>query len=282
MMVLPIRAINLRLYNRYFPIKNFIRNISREKEQKIDVDGQTINYIKVGNGEKKILCFPGAMGTIWTDFKPQIEELDREKFTIVVWEPPGYGRSRPPNRNFNLDVYKNDAEVAFKFMKKLDINKFSLLGWSDGAKSSLILSSKYPEHVEKLVVWGATSYVLPEEVRYYEEIRDINNWSERMKEPLIKLYTERGLQDMSNGWCDTLKNIQINGGDICKNDLQNIKCPTFILHGDKDPMLAAGHPEYLMSRISNAKLHRFPEGKHNIHLKYAREFNKMVTDFLLN
>ncbi len=27
--------------------------------------------------------------------------------------------------------------------------------------------------------------------------------------------------------------------------------------------------------------HRFPEGKHNLHLKYAKEFNKLVTDFFL-
>lgn len=88
---------------------------------------------------------------------------------------------------------------------------------------------------------------------YFIEIRDISKWSDRMKAPLIKLYTEKGLQDMWNSWCDTLKTIQANGGDICKNDLQNIKCPTFILHGDKDPMVAAEHPEYLMSHIKNAK-----------------------------
>lgn len=52
--------------------------------------------------------------------------------------------------------------------QKLDINKFSLLGWSDGGISSMILAAKYPEHIEKLVIWGANSYVLPEEVKSYE------------------------------------------------------------------------------------------------------------------
>lgn len=85
--------------------------------QKIDVNGQTINYIKVGDGEKKILCFPGALGTIWSDFKPQVESLDRNKLTVIAWDPPGYGQSRPPSRNFNLEFYKNDAEAAFAFMK---------------------------------------------------------------------------------------------------------------------------------------------------------------------
>lgn len=32
----------------------------------------------------------------------------------------------------------------------------------------MILSAKYPEIVDKLVVWGANSYVLPEEITAYE------------------------------------------------------------------------------------------------------------------
>lgn len=47
-------------------------------------------------------------------------------------------------------------------------NKFSLLGWSDGGISSLILTAKYPECVEKLVIWGASSYVTPEEIEIYK------------------------------------------------------------------------------------------------------------------
>lgn len=32
----------------------------------------------------------------------------------------------------------------------------------------MILSAKYPELVEKLVIWGANSYVIPEEMEAYE------------------------------------------------------------------------------------------------------------------
>ncbi|CAG9832708.1 unnamed protein product [Diabrotica balteata] len=138
------------------------------KTHKIDVDGQTINYLKVGNGPKTVLCFPGALGTIWSDFKPQLENLDRDKFTIVAWDPPGYGYSRPPNRNFGINFYRDDAICAEKFMNKLGINKYSLLGWSDGGISSMILSAKYPEKVEKLVCWGSNAYIVAEEVKQCE------------------------------------------------------------------------------------------------------------------
>lgn len=48
---------------------------------------------------------------------PQINGLDKSKFTVVAWDPPGYGYSRPPNRNFCTGFYEEDATIAFKFMQ---------------------------------------------------------------------------------------------------------------------------------------------------------------------
>lgn len=81
------------------------------------MNGQTINYVKVGIGSCNILCMPGALGTIWSDFKPQIEGLNRNYFTIVAWDPPGYGFSRPPERHFTQKFYENDADLAYHLMK---------------------------------------------------------------------------------------------------------------------------------------------------------------------
>lgn len=75
-----------------------------------------------------------------------------------------------------------------------------------------------------------------------------------MKAPLIKLYTEAGLQKMWNDWCDAMNLIyKKNNGDLCKDALKEIVCPTLILHGDKDPMVAHEHPIYLTSNIKGAK-----------------------------
>lgn len=130
----------------------------------IDLQGQTINYLKVGTGKKTILLLPGALGTIWTDFRPQIEKLDKNKLTIVAWDPPGYGKSRPPKRTFDKNLYHTYAKLAAELMNKLNISKYSLVGWSDGGITSLILAAKYPERIEGLVEWGANSYIIEEEL----------------------------------------------------------------------------------------------------------------------
>lgn len=194
------------------------------------------------------------MGTIWSDFKPQINQIDKTKFTIVAFDPPGYGLSRPPNRNFDINFYKTDAKFAHDLMKNLGINKFSLLGWSDGGISSMILAGQYPEAVDNLIIWGANAYLLPEDVEAYEKIRDTKNWSPKAKEPLIKLYGEDGLQNMWTSWCDTMNELKDkNKGNICMEYLQKIKCPTLILHGVLDPMIHSEHPNYLNTHIKDSK-----------------------------
>ncbi|KAF3835519.1 hypothetical protein F7725_028077 [Dissostichus mawsoni] len=67
---------------------------------------------------------------------------------------------------------------------------------------------------------------------------------------------------------------------ICMELLPLISCPTLIIHGEKDPMVPNFHPQYLLKHIKGSQLHLMPEGKHNLHLRYADEFNKLVEDFL--
>lgn len=45
-------------------------------------------------------------------------------------------------------------------------------------------------------------------------------------------------------------------------------------------MLAKLHVPYLMKKLPQAKLITWPDGKHNIHLRYAEEFNEKVAKFL--
>lgn len=133
-----------------------------------------INYVRNGQGEKALLLLPGALGSAFSDFKPQIEQLPKllPNYTIIAWDPPGYGKSRPPNRTFPLDFFHRDASVANTLMKSLDFSNYSILGWSDGGITALIMAAKFNDIVEKVVIWGANSYILPKEVEIYESTFD--------------------------------------------------------------------------------------------------------------
>jgi valacyclovir hydrolase len=91
-------------------------------------------------------------------------------------------------------------------------------------------------------------------IAFFKALRDISKWSDKMKAPLIKLYTEEGLQKMWSNWCDAVNEMyEKNNGNVCKEVLDKIKCPTLILHGDQDPMVASVHPSHLVSSISGSK-----------------------------
>ncbi len=79
----------------------------------------------------------------------------------------------------------------------------------------------------------------------------------------------------------SLQEATLKLGDICRNDLPNVKCPTLILHGEADNWIGKEHPLYLAANIPNSRIHYFPEGKHFIHRKYADEFNQIVEKFVL-
>ncbi|KAH0948185.1 hypothetical protein HN011_012316 [Eciton burchellii] len=252
------------------------------EERKIQVDNVDINFVRVGTGDHPVLLLPGVLGTIWTDFRPQIENLDREKLTVVAWDPPGYGKSRPPNRTFPNDVFQRDATWAHGLMKVLGYSKFSVLGWSDGGITSLLLAAMYPESIRKMIILGANAYIHPDEIKTYEAIRDINKWSERMRTSMIQTYGEDYFRQTWSNWIDAMLRLyNAQNGDLCKQFLPKIKCPTFIIHGAKDAMILSEHPMYLKQNIINSRLHIFEKGAHNVHLRYSEEFNKLATDFLL-
>nr|XP_034828878.1 valacyclovir hydrolase-like [Maniola hyperantus] len=251
------------------------------KEEKIKIGKHDINFIKVGHGPHSCIFTPGGLGTIWTNYKQQIEGFDRSRFTLVVWDPPGFGKSYPPEREFTSDSYENDADTGYKLMKMLDIPRFSVLGWSAGSSASLILAAKYPAAVRKLVVWGANAYILPTEIAGYKSIKNVDTWAKHLRDPMMEVYGKERFAQYWARWVDCMAAALEAKPDICSEYLKDIECPTLVLYGGKDPLVDAEHAPYLIDNIKNSVLHVYPEGRHDIHIRYAEDFNTRVQDFLM-
>ena len=248
------------------------------------VNGIDLFYDSRGSGSHALVCIPGALGTTKSDFAPQLDYFgSRDGMQIVAFDPRGYGNSRPPQRHFSgTTSFENDAKDAKGLMDALGIEKFSVLGWSDGGVSGLILASSFPDSVRSLVIWGANAYVSKEDVACFNSIRDLSKWSRKMLDPLEQEYGRDGLRQLWSSWLDVLEGVYHSGGNICEDRLNEIKCPTLILHGVKDPIVPHFHPTHLSTNIQNSSVYNFPDGKHNIHLRYPEEFNQIVEKFLRN
>lgn len=244
------------------------------------------HVVSKGTGSHPILCIPGALGTAVTDFDPQLKHFGQEEsgFTIVSFDPAGYGKSRPPNRVFPtkpVTFFQQDAIDGHQVMMDKGFNQYSVLGWSDGGVAGMFLAAMFPDNVKNLVIWGANSYITEQDIELFEKTRDATNWSKKMRESLDPVYGAE-LGPMWSNWVDSMVELfNRDNGNICDDKLSLIKCPTLIVHGDKDPLVPMFHPKHLQKSIANASLYSFPDGKHNVHLRYNEDFNRIVQEFLI-
>lgn len=242
------------------------------------IRGVRLYYEDRGQG-LPLLLIPGALGTGLTDFGPQLEALPQAGVRVIAPDARGYGKSRPPRRQFPLDFYEQDAQDCAALMETLGCKSYAVGGWSDGAIIGLLLTLQQPQRVAKLAIWGGNAYLATEDIAAYETTRVLSSWSPRMVKAMGAVYGDE-LQELWSRWCDGMLAIYCSGGELCRQRLSLIQCPTFILHGAKDPLVPTFHADVLKAGIAHARLHMFPDGKHNIHIAFAREFNRLLLEFL--
>ena len=114
----------------------------------VDVNGWSVWFEKFGSGPHTILLIPGPIGqflkkvniskalswlfatgtgrTDYEDFLDGDDEFDFNKYTIIAVEAPGWGRSRPPLRKYDENVYNNDCE-CFHAVMKVCLNVLSII-----------------------------------------------------------------------------------------------------------------------------------------------------------
>jgi len=244
----------------------------------IALPGVTLHFERAGQGVP-LLLIPGALGTGAGDFPGQIGWFAARGFQVIAPDPRGYGKSRPPQRDYPLDFYQRDAGDMFALMSALGHARFRVMGWSDGANIAAIMAAQAPERVDRLVVFGGQSFLSAGEIAGLEAIREISTWSPRAAEERRAVYGE-ALDDLWDRYVDGQVALFEAGGNLYRERLAQIRCPTFVLHGARDPLVPAFHAQAIHDGIAGSQLHIFPDGKHNIHIRYAEEFNALTHTFL--
>ncbi len=193
----------------------------------------------------------------------------------------GYGNSRPLQREFQIvpeHHLKMDTSDAYHLMKSLGYSEFSVFGWCDGGISAICLAAQFPTSVRKLAIWGSKTYLTEHDMKATEELEEDQRWNPRYCEAFEAVYGSQGLSQLWHRYTDSVRATYAQrDGDICAEEMSKVKCPTLILHGEKDRFSPWSHAEYMKSHISGSKLHVFPDGRHN--LQVCINFNAIVGTF---
>jgi valacyclovir hydrolase len=141
------------------------------------------------------------------------------------------------------------------------------------------MAAESPARIARLVVFGGQSFLTAEEITAFNAIREISAWSPRAAQAMRSVYGDE-LDLMWDRYVDGQVALFQAGGNLYRERLGQIQCPAFVLHGALDPLVPAFHAEAIHRGIPGSRLHIFPDGKHNIHIRYAHEFNAMTLAFL--
>jgi pimeloyl-ACP methyl ester carboxylesterase len=114
----------------------------------VSIFNKNIYYEEYGKGVPLILL-EGGMKSI-KDFSLCIPTLQKY-FRVITPDDPGQGRSEM------LDTLTYDllAEYVSKLIDILKLDSAYVIGWSDGGIAALILSTKRPDKIKKVLVAGA-------------------------------------------------------------------------------------------------------------------------------
>ena len=114
------------------------------------VNGIDIFYEKLGKGEPLILLH--GNGETHEIFEEAAEKL-AQRYTVYLPDTRGHGRSGKVEEYH----YEDMARDVYCFIKVMGLEKPIVYGFSDGGITGLLLASRYPGLLKKLVVSGVNA-----------------------------------------------------------------------------------------------------------------------------
>lgn len=113
-----------------------------------DLDGTTLRYRTMGEGEEVLLLVHGFLGSSY-DFRLVMPEL-AQRYTVYAVDQIGFGLS---DKSTQLDYRRqNSAALLASLMQALDIESYHVLGHSMGGQVALHLALAEPQAVESLIL----------------------------------------------------------------------------------------------------------------------------------
>ena len=163
-----------------------------------------INYNVEGEGDPLILLH--GSGEDYHIFDKIIKKL-KKNFTVYAIDSRNHGRSSKTD-DFTYEIMVEDI---YQFIKKLNLEKPSIVGFSDGAIISLMLAIKYPNLINKMALLGLNLKPTDFKKNMYSYL--VKEY-EKSKNPLFKMMLEQ-------------PNIELES-------LKDVNVPTIVIAGEND------------------------------------------------
>ncbi|MDB4957242.1 MAG: catD 3 [Myxococcales bacterium] len=237
----------------------------------VDVSGAHIYYAIYGQGDPVILLH-GGLGNSdhWSNQVPALAD----KFQVIVIDSRGHGRSTRAKGPISYDVMASDVIAV---MDHLQLERASMVGWSDGGEVALKLGIQYPDRVEKLFVFGSNYDVNGSKKRSGTPPQTFMAYAAKCKTDYLRMSkTPRAYDTL----VDYLLPIWRNPMGFTKDQLKSIQAPTMVADGDHDEVIVLDQVEEMSHLIPNGQFKVFTDASHFALWQVPAEFNKTLVEFL--
>lgn len=250
------------------------------------VEKKEIYYLTLKNSGPWVTLINGHART-HLDFKNLSMKLEKTGFSVLLLDNRGCGKSFT-DEDFTIDDMAEDVENLWR---KLGIHESYLLGISMGGfiAQRIAITSRVPK---ALVLTSTTASQHHYRMPFFEWAPSLELVREQLKpyfspsfyEKNTLLVTAMAKQLLSSEDSDQKaqirrqrKAIQIFKFD--ELDLNLIKIPTLVIHGEKDGVISVEAAKNISSRISGSQIHIYPETGHLILAEKPSEFYSDVISF---
>lgn len=246
-------------------------------------NGANISYTVLGvETGQPVLFMHGFTGTAFSHFANEINLL--APFTkIIAPDLRGYGQSAPPHRQFGSDFYQRDADDMHALLKHLQLTNVTVIGFSDGAESALLLAATAPDRIARVIVWGVCGQISPEMVQRVRRWLPVEQWGDDRAEWKAEIIANHGIDQfkpMIEGWVSAAEAISARGGDIVFHCAHQIICHVTIIHGRQD----IGNPvrvvQHLASKIRHCTVHILDGIGHSIQDEAPAQLHPIILEAL--
>lgn len=185
-------------------------------------------------------------------------------FRLIFIDSRDHGLSSKSDDNLDFEVMANDV---YEVIKKIELNKINIVGFSDGASVAIQFTLNHPELVKSLILVGSNYNVKGLKKEVLNKIK-----KDYMKNSLLASINEKE-KDLKK------KNLlMLKHPNFHELELKKIKCEVLNVFGSND-CIELEHSKRL-TNLLNAKEIVFENASHDLILEYPDLFAERVITFL--
>jgi len=277
----------------------FTQNVSSSQQtlekgatRMVAVGDIEVAYQIFGEGEPLLLIM-GYSGTmdLWA---PEVLKELASKYQLIIFDNRGMGKTTASDKEFTIELFADDTRGL---LDALGIERAHVLGWSLGTYIAQELTLRYPDRVEKLILYagdpGGKEAIYPDP-EIMDALGDTSASSrERGERLLATLFPEKWLKEHPDPRTYFPELTETSSPENIERQYQawqnwkgtysrlaKITQPTLLITGADDVNTPWQNSPIMVDLIPGAWLVQLKGGGHGVMYQYPKKFSRIVLTFL--